>query len=126
MHYRSEHPPYDNCYHVTAATKYRKSEFTEPIRDYLAHHIREKAASLDLKMYAVAIAACDSDCRKNNNYCFYGNEQQRSGNGGELQGLSLFQLILPEGISLDTRNSFFCIVDISAHRYLRTAKSGRL
>jgi putative transposase len=56
MYYRSEYPPHENCYHFTAATKYRKSVFTEPIRDRLAHHIREKAASLNLKVHAVAVA----------------------------------------------------------------------
>lgn len=56
MHYRSKYPPFENCYHFTAATKYRKCVFTELIRDRLTHHIQDTADNLSLKLHAIAVA----------------------------------------------------------------------
>ena len=54
MYYRSDHEAYENCYHFTAATKYRKSVFDEPIRKRLEQLLAEKAESIGLKVHAVA------------------------------------------------------------------------
>lgn len=54
--YRSEYEAYEKCYHFTAATKYRKSVFDEPIRLRLEQLLVEKAESIDLKVHAVAAA----------------------------------------------------------------------
>ena len=56
MFYRSDYPAYENCLHFTAATKYRKSVFTETIRGRLAALLQEKAESLGLKVHAIAVA----------------------------------------------------------------------
>ncbi|AQP99091.1 hypothetical protein B0W48_04290 [Pseudoalteromonas aliena] len=56
MFYRSEYDAFENCYHFTAATKYRKSVFDEAIRQRLEQLLTEKAESIDLKVHAVAAA----------------------------------------------------------------------
>jgi len=56
MHYRSEYDAFENCYHITAATKYRKSVFDEAIRKRLEQLLTEKAESINLKVHAVAAA----------------------------------------------------------------------
>lgn len=56
MFYRSDYEAYENCYHFTAATKYRKSVFDEQIRGRLEQLLTEKAESIGLKVHAVAAA----------------------------------------------------------------------
>lgn len=56
MYYRSDYPSYNNCYHFTASTKYRKCVFSPAIREKLGHHIKQKADSLGLKVHALAVA----------------------------------------------------------------------
>lgn len=56
MFYRSDYEAYENCYHFTAATKYRKSVCDEQIRGRLEQLLTERAESIGLKVHAVAAA----------------------------------------------------------------------
>ena len=56
MYYRSDYIAYQNCYHFTAVTKYRKCVFNEQIRTKLAQLLIDKSENIGLKVLAVAVA----------------------------------------------------------------------
>jgi putative transposase len=53
---RSGYPPFNNCYHFTASTKYRKCVFHSVIRERLEYHIEQIATNLGLTVHALSAA----------------------------------------------------------------------